>query len=328
MRRSNKKIKRTPENSPEGKSKEYSMDVEMISELEEMMVESQPIVQPRPQVHHVTYSHMEAGTTELPKVWSLPVGGLVAASPEVWKYVSGNKGDAPNKDSNEPKSKGEGPVTTRKKNGKEVNQKTGESSCVGNEVNKEGANHGSRFEILNLDQDMETEDEILDLNHTTIIKESLVNESDNIVKGAINLGEDSADGQKEIYLGNNESNEIEAELGGQLRVDAQGFRGGIWLLRREKIVQVTILDNHTRYITVEIKKKEEEPWMFSAIYASPNSTFRKELWRYLENIGDYDLKKARSGGSVVGGGGGQADVGWRSEGRVRLMWVEVGGGAE
>ncbi|XP_021764243.1 uncharacterized protein LOC110728882 [Chenopodium quinoa] len=50
MRRSNKKIKRTPENSPEGKSKEYSMDVEMISELEEMMVESQPIVQPHDEV--------------------------------------------------------------------------------------------------------------------------------------------------------------------------------------------------------------------------------------------------------------------------------------
>lgn len=71
---------------------------------------------------------------------------------------------------------------------------------------------------------------------------------------------------------------------GQTRVDAQGFSGGIWLFLREEQVTVTVSYDHTQHITIEVERRGEEPWMFSAIYASPDSTIGKELWRELENI--------------------------------------------
>lgn len=64
---------------------------------------------------------------------------------------------------------------------------------------------------------------------------------------------------------------------GQFRVDAQGFSGGIWLFWRREIISVKVLGSHTQHITVEISKIGEEPWVFSAIYASPDSTRKKEL---------------------------------------------------
>lgn len=69
---------------------------------------------------------------------------------------------------------------------------------------------------------------------------------------------------------------------GQFRVDAQGFRGGIWLFWRKELVNVHVLDSHTQHITVEISKVGETPWIFSAIYASPGSNLKRELWEALE----------------------------------------------
>ncbi|XP_056695810.1 uncharacterized protein [Spinacia oleracea] len=71
---------------------------------------------------------------------------------------------------------------------------------------------------------------------------------------------------------------------GQLRVDAQGFSGGIWLFYRVEEVTVTLFDSHTQHLTVEIRRVGDEPWLFSAIYASPESSLRRELWSELENI--------------------------------------------
>ncbi|XP_056691643.1 uncharacterized protein [Spinacia oleracea] len=68
---------------------------------------------------------------------------------------------------------------------------------------------------------------------------------------------------------------------GQFRVDAQGFRGGIWVFWREDLVKVRVLDSHTQHVTVEITKVGEAPWIFSAIYASPDSSIRRELWEAL-----------------------------------------------
>lgn len=83
---------------------------------------------------------------------------------------------------------------------------------------------------------------------------------------------------------------------GQFRVDAQGFRGGIWLFWRTDSVAVKVLDSHTQHITVEISKVGERPWVFSAIYASPDCNLRKELWEALEQA-----KRNFTGPWILGG---------------------------
>lgn len=49
---------------------------------------------------------------------------------------------------------------------------------------------------------------------------------------------------------------------------------------------ITSYDSRSQHLTIEIKKKKngEDPWLFFAIYASPDSTLRKELWSELEKI--------------------------------------------
>ncbi|XP_021721963.1 uncharacterized protein LOC110689485 [Chenopodium quinoa] len=73
---------------------------------------------------------------------------------------------------------------------------------------------------------------------------------------------------------------------GQLRVEAQGFSGGIWLFWKSEEISVTPYGNHSQHLTILISKNGETPWLFSAIYASPNSALRKDLWRELERIKD------------------------------------------
>lgn len=83
---------------------------------------------------------------------------------------------------------------------------------------------------------------------------------------------------------------------GQFRVDAQGFRGGIRILWRKELVTLNVLDAHTQHITVEISKVGEVPWIFSAIYASPDSNLKRELWEALE-----EAKRRFSGPWILGG---------------------------
>lgn len=64
---------------------------------------------------------------------------------------------------------------------------------------------------------------------------------------------------------------------GQFYYDAQGFSGGIWLFWKKEEISVTILDAHTQHIKIEILKAGTEQWVFSAIYASPDSTLRRDL---------------------------------------------------
>ncbi|XP_021721066.1 uncharacterized protein LOC110688610 [Chenopodium quinoa] len=112
----------------------------------------------------------------------------------------------------------------------------------------------------------------------------------------------------ETHLSGEQAHKVCDRIGfwGQTRVDAQGFSGGIWLFWREELVSVTILDNHTQHITVEIEKRGEDPWIFSAIYANPDSTLRKELWNELWNhTGDFNdavnLEERHGvGGSEIG----------------------------
>lgn len=90
----------------------------------------------------------------------------------------------------------------------------------------------------------------------------------------------------ETHLSGEQAQRVCDRIGfsGQLRVEAQGFSGGIWMFWRAETVSVTPYDNNTQHLTVEVKKIGDDPWLFSAIYASPDSSQRKTLWRELEAI--------------------------------------------
>ncbi|XP_048496402.1 uncharacterized protein LOC125495662 [Beta vulgaris subsp. vulgaris] len=90
----------------------------------------------------------------------------------------------------------------------------------------------------------------------------------------------------ETHISGEQAQKICDRIGfsGQTRVEAEGFRGGIWLFWKAEIVTVTPYDNHSQHLTVEIKRIGDDPWLFSAIYASPDSSLRHDLWRELEKI--------------------------------------------
>ncbi|XP_074290990.1 uncharacterized protein LOC141617724 [Silene latifolia] len=73
-------------------------------------------------------------------------------------------------------------------------------------------------------------------------------------------------------------------FGGKTRVEAEGFSGGIWLFWRPEEVTVTPIIHHSQHITVEISRNGEIPWYYTAIYASPDSVKKEELWRNLEEF--------------------------------------------
>lgn len=59
---------------------------------------------------------------------------------------------------------------------------------------------------------------------------------------------------------------------------------------------MNVLDSHTQHITVEISKQGEAPWIFLAIYASPGSSLKRELWEALE-----DARRRFNGPWLLGG---------------------------
>ncbi|XP_074318238.1 uncharacterized protein LOC141655036 [Silene latifolia] len=69
---------------------------------------------------------------------------------------------------------------------------------------------------------------------------------------------------------------------GHCRVDTIGFSGGIWLYWRSEAVTVTPVKQHSQFITVEIARNDQDPWFFTAVYASPNPQNRHELWTELK----------------------------------------------
>lgn len=57
----------------------------------------------------------------------------------------------------------------------------------------------------------------------------------------------------------------------------RGFSGDIWLFWKQDEVTINPVETSGQHITVEIAKVEEEPWLFSAVYASPDSTILNSL---------------------------------------------------
>lgn len=72
------------------------------------------------------------------------------------------------------------------------------------------------------------------------------------------------------------------------KYDARGFSGGIWVLSDDSIGNVTVIGKRPQIITLLIEKHEEEPWILSAVYASPTSSVREELWIFIERCQMFD----------------------------------------
>lgn len=51
----------------------------------------------------------------------------------------------------------------------------------------------------------------------------------------------------------------------QLRVEAQGFFGGICMFWRSDVVTVTTYESHSQHLIMEIRKVGDDPWLFSVV---------------------------------------------------------------
>ncbi|GLT89654.1 hypothetical protein SLE2022_076310 [Rubroshorea leprosula] len=72
------------------------------------------------------------------------------------------------------------------------------------------------------------------------------------------------------------------------KVDAQGFSGGIWVLWNSYVGEVSMLERTAQMITVLVKCPHLEPWIFSAVYASPTPSIREQLWNKIEQLDCFD----------------------------------------
>lgn len=52
----------------------------------------------------------------------------------------------------------------------------------------------------------------------------------------------------------------------------------------EELVSVEPIIKHDQFITLDIKRVNDEPWYFTAIYATPDLNKRTDLWKELENF--------------------------------------------
>ncbi|XP_056695832.1 uncharacterized protein [Spinacia oleracea] len=90
----------------------------------------------------------------------------------------------------------------------------------------------------------------------------------------------------ETHMGGQQAQKISTVLGysGRTRVDAQGFSGGIWIYWKPELVLVETILKHNQHITMDIKRVGDTPWYFTAVYATPDPTKRKELWIKLKEF--------------------------------------------
>ncbi|KAL8151674.1 hypothetical protein V2J09_021482 [Rumex salicifolius] len=83
------------------------------------------------------------------------------------------------------------------------------------------------------------------------------------------------------------------------RAEVVGFRGGIWAMWRKEIVELVQVDIQQQVVSLEVRRGNEDRWIFSAIYASPTPADREEVWNRLLDLkssvncpwllmGDYD----------------------------------------
>lgn len=63
-----------------------------------------------------------------------------------------------------------------------------------------------------------------------------------------------------------------------VRVETQGFSGGIWVLWKNSI-KVDIIITHQQFILLQVKEDYQAPWCLVVVYGSPSYSLRKRLWR-------------------------------------------------
>jgi len=92
----------------------------------------------------------------------------------------------------------------------------------------------------------------------------------------------------ETHINGTRADEVCRKLGyqGCFRVDTQGFRGGIWFLWDIATVQLQLIKSHMQYITMRVEGHGFQPWLFTAVYASPSVQHREHLWLELEEFAD------------------------------------------
>lgn len=90
----------------------------------------------------------------------------------------------------------------------------------------------------------------------------------------------------ETHMGGNQAQKIASIIGygGHTRVDAMGFSGGIWIYWKPEFVTVEPILKHHQHITMNITRVGAQPWYFTAVYASPDPSKRKELWDELKEF--------------------------------------------
>ncbi|XP_074315315.1 uncharacterized protein LOC141651506 [Silene latifolia] len=90
----------------------------------------------------------------------------------------------------------------------------------------------------------------------------------------------------ETHMGGDHAEKVQRIVGydSHARVDAVGFRGGIWVYWKSDLVSITPITKHPQYITMEISRNSGVPWFFTAVYASPNPQDRRELWTELADF--------------------------------------------
>ena len=67
-----------------------------------------------------------------------------------------------------------------------------------------------------------------------------------------------------------------------IRMEAQGFQGGIWVLWKEEELRVDLISMHEQYITMAIRFKHHLEWILTIVYANPHAPRCEALWHELE----------------------------------------------
>ena len=75
------------------------------------------------------------------------------------------------------------------------------------------------------------------------------------------------------------ASEIVSKLGFKYadRVDAERFKGGIWILWSDKFNNVEVLIKHSQFIHLKVINSDNTEWFFTVVYANPNIAVRREL---------------------------------------------------
>ncbi|XP_074296800.1 uncharacterized protein LOC141627423 [Silene latifolia] len=90
----------------------------------------------------------------------------------------------------------------------------------------------------------------------------------------------------ETHMGGDHAVNVQKIIGydGHIRVDAIGFSGGIWVYWKTDLIKVEPVYEHAQFITLEVSRTGGVPWLFTAVYASPDPTNRRALWTELEDF--------------------------------------------